>query len=741
MLSIPHFQLTESEQKELVGHINKTKKSLEIYYSPYFTDVKRARAARAMKNYENDLLPIMTSGADKVESRPNTCMPWVKAVANSISGELYKAIFFQDFLAFDPSDELDSDLAEDLARAFDTVREETRTDEKEEEIIESLIYDGTVPCVIKNDGRINTVHEIIPTYEVDIPEEARQLIIQAYTQDALNTTLAETPDIVKGELAQSLKLDPGSKLTIKQEDIEIEGETFVGIRILSDSGLELKRFTDDTESGSKALNQAFDMLNGLGIDSRKARITEQQVKTTEKWIEGYPRPQVLDILRTYPVPPDEDDNPDTYKFITFGFEKTQALIDSPNYINKDKLRGGDGQPIGKTSLTLDSNDDKKKKTQDSYTASEKCVEVKTAFFNHFRFESGKELRNFVATTAEDTHLIECRPNVFYMQTALGKISKSPLILLTYNKMVNENIGTTVIHDLLDLAKAANILVNYALDSLSRNGNIWAAAEFVDLKTENGGSSVILTIDSAEMQARGMNDIRHAFAKIEASNNEAAAAFESVTLFRDQIHSVANASPMPFMQSNPQNTATQSAILSQQANAIIEKLIKHVCRSLCEIYSRMLEDMINRGLKVNNVPYNDNDTKKTKFKTFDFGDLKGKTFTPKITNVSSYLNKQIKGALMEKVLTTILGSQNPEVAARVNISEAVQEWFRSNDIDNSSIVRGDMEAQQQLEKIDMKEQLYAAVTSGQYTLIPVPQPGGVARNSDVNIQQSPNMGLS
>ena len=85
MLRIPHFQLSAAEQKEIVDYVIKTQKSLESYYQPYYENVRRSRTARDLKNYEKDLLPVMMTDDDTLESRPNICGPYVKATMNSIN--------------------------------------------------------------------------------------------------------------------------------------------------------------------------------------------------------------------------------------------------------------------------------------------------------------------------------------------------------------------------------------------------------------------------------------------------------------------------------------------------------------------------------------------------------------------------------------------------------------------------------------------------------------------------------
>jgi|GEM_PF-5443227 len=722
-VSIPHFQIEEKHQKELIDSIKKTKESLETYYSKYLTNVKRTRAAKEVENFEKDLLPILITDGDTLDNRPNICFPWIKAVGNSLEAELEKAIFTPGFLTWIPSDPNLQYMVEDLTDAFDFVREQSGTDDQESQIITNCVYDGTVPVIITNRGRFNSVHEIVPTYEAEISDDVRHLLNAGFVYDA-HQKMFDIPEPDRTMLASTLPLDVGSKVVFHEEDVQTDEDQFTGIRLVSETGFELQRFTDDEETGVSALEQAHQFLQSLGIDIRRIKIIDQQVKTTEKWIEGLPRPEVKDILRTFIVPPDEDSNPDTYKFVSCDWVKTQTLIDNPDYINKEKLLNQDGKPIGTTNVNQKESDNTKKSSNASYEASDLMVETRTAYFDHFRFEDGTELRNFIVTTVSDKILIECRPNVGSMETAFGKVSKSPLIVTTFNKNFNENIGTSPSHDLLDLAKYANILVNWALDNLSRNGGQWAYfTDMVDIKTANGGTATMVEVDGEEARQKGIKDVRHAYNKIEGNVQDTMAAFQATTVVKDQMHSVASAAPHPYMQSNPQETATQAGILASQANAITGKISRHITRCLTEIYQRMLDDLIQRGVKVDKVPYYDNESKQTYFKTFDFGELRGKNFVPKITSVTPALNKQVQLNILKEIIQMLVNNpQNPELHSKVSLSEVIQEFFKNTELDNPNLVREDKAAQEEMMRINQKEAIFNAVATGQYILQPNPAAG-------------------
>lgn len=724
-ITIPHFKLNDMEATELINAIKDMKIRLEDYYRPLYLKVREAKYAKNTKNAPKALLSVpLFGGKDQVVNRPDIHLPLLKDIANANIAEFVQSIFTNDFLSVQSVDQRYKYLETDVTEAFNAVREETRTDEKEIQIIDDVCWQGTCPVVIENTGRYNAVHEIINVWQLEITQELKQFIFTL-----LSSGVPLPPEI--NMMLQGLL--NANYIQYKEEDVEYEKQVFKGAIATSDTGMEILREVEDYEHGIPALILLIDQLEQMFInpqtgekilDCRNAKIVEQQIRTTEKFIQGLPKPKILNLLQTYVVPACIKDDPDTVSWMYIDFKKTQDLADDPSFMNLDKLNQG-GTLIGKTCINPDVDgyqNSFNSNTSSNYISTEPICEFKQAYFDQFRFKTStnedgtpKVLRNFIVSTVEDQYVIECKPNVSCSEVSGVKMSKNPLILVTYYKNSNENIGTSPILDSLDLSKASNILMNYALDTMARNGNKYAYfSNVVDIKTMNGGTATLVEINGYQAKKFGIQNVQQAFQAIDSNNNDAIQAINTITIFRDQIQQLSNSS-QPYFQSKKGATATEVATIANQATGMVASRIKHIAKSLCDLYQRMFDDCVDRGIKIERVPCEENG--ESSFRVFDFGELKGKKFIIRITSLNPQLSKAVQANVMKELLVMAIESQMPEVLSRVNVSEMTQEILKLSGIIKPDLTRNDDEAKKWVLENDQKEQLFQAVTSGQYTLVP------------------------
>lgn len=695
-LKVPHFQLSETEEHELVGEAQQRAVNLENYYRPMLNKIKRIQAARNCKNSEN-LLPILIAKENANEAkkgRPNFHMPVLISIVNQLKSSLMDGLLAPGFLQFKAATQEDSQYEEDVTVAFNHARRESRTDEKEPLIIEEVAWLGNCPTMITNEGRHNVIHEVLHIWEVKIPEELQE-VFMGHTS-----------------------------VMIKEEYMDHEGDQFNIASVVTPDNKELLHQDIDDETGT-ALQKAEAYLDQFGVDYRNKTIVDEQIVSKEGWVDGLPTPVILDVLNTLVVPSVFNHNPDTYNWVHTTYVRTQDLIDNPSFINKNKFYDND-KLIG--SMLLNQQDHEYTNygnIQNSLKMSTPMVKMRMCYFDQYQFKNGysntgerRILRNFIVYTIEDRFIAGCQPCLNYTEVSGQKISKNPLIWFTYNKQRNNIVGTSPTFDCIDLSYAVNLLGNYMLDTLSRKGNKYVLNDAVtDFRTIQGGAGTIIHVNGMKARQMGIDDIRKAAMILPDTNEDMNGLFSTIAALKSEAQSVGSATH-PFMQQKQKETATEVATLASQANVIVQSVINHLEKYFTEMYARQFDDLVQRSIKIESIPFYNNESKLLdRMGEFDFGMLKGKKFIPKMTTTNPELSKNVQVKVLTELTRMALESQDPEVRSRINISETVEEIMRLSGIMKPNLMRTDTEAQEERFRLDLKEQLLAAYESGQ--LIPAP----------------------
>lgn len=694
-VSIPQLKITETQEKELCEAINSNASSLKGYYETVYNKIKAIRAAKNCENYEQPLKTMRSE--DDNEAPPNVHIPDLKNNGNIGTAELADSIFGQDFMSWQAVDPEDRQYEDMFKAGMDAIREHTYAHVTEFQIVENLYYEGTCPVVVENAGRINAVNEVIYEYELKIPSELRI---------PLNYIYLKTSGIDPTE-EQVSELNIGNSLKYSEDIIKAKGEIdeheLATVDVISDKDAPLFHFIDNEDE--TALKQCENLLTEIGFDLSTTKITPKKVKTTEDWIEGYPKLSILNLLNTYIEPAKANDNPDTLQVLYIDDRKTQELVDNPNFINRDKLKKGE-ELIGKKSIS-ESDNTKSGSTDTDKAAilSEPCVEFKQVYFDHFRFKDGVVLRNFIVSIANDDILLECRPNISYTEINGRKITQNPFIIFCYTRSFGDNIGGSPGYDSIELSRIRNILYNYALDTLARSGNKYGIDSSIDVKTL-GSAATLFQVDLGDpkYQALGINSVNQLVMQLPSNQAEAVAAFNASESLKSVMQQLSNTS-QSYFQDNPQVTATLTKTLANQAMGIMRVAIQNIAKTFCKAYLRISEDCIQRGVKVDNVAVVNSKNGERKFETIDFGMFKDKKFVPVINSLNPALTKAVLAQTLQEILVELAKSPNPELHAIANEPEMFRELVNSLGIDNPNLLRSKEESQQWLAENDIKTKLF------------------------------------
>lgn len=702
-LKIPNLKITPEQEKELVEALKKQSIDDEAFYKPVYDLIRRIRAAKNCENYEKPVQYLTSEGDNYADKTPNIHIPDLKNAGNVGIAEIERALYTGDYLTVQAVNPEDKQYEELIKSAMYSLIEQTNTDKKNIQIAENIWYEGTCPVVITNEGRINTNHEIIYRYEIPITTENEPIVAKAIW-DFKENALKEKDPIGIIDINPDFLKDLGKKISYKQETISEKGEEFTETKIQTETGHLLNIFHDLEETGQSSIEIAEQFLEQIGIDLSKKEEIPEGINSIDEWIEGFPRPKILNLLDTCIESASSNEDEDTLRIIYKKPKKTEELYSNPEFIqeNKEKLKEN-GKFIGKTNIDITDKPDEDKKK--SYKTSDPHVIFRQAYFYSYQFKDGTILRNFICSTADDKILLECKPNLSYTEINGRKFSQNPFILYKYYSPSGSNIGRSPAMDMIEISKALNILFNTGLDKLSRSGNRWTMDVGVDIETY-GSAGAINRVDlfSPRNRQLGITNANQLVIEHPANTADATSAFSQVPFLEAKLNQSSNTSQNFFNDKNNQ-TATEIAATVNQASGIIKSVINNIAKTDSDVKTRMFEDCVNRGVVIDLVSLQDTENGTQKIDSVDFSKFKGKKFLFKLSSTNPELTSSIIANTLKQLLTEALNSQNPEIIARFNVPEITQEVLKLSGITNPKLTRDDAEAKAYIEKNDIKEQLY------------------------------------
>ncbi len=328
-------------------------------------------------------------------------------------------------------------------------------------------------------------------------------------------------------------------------------------------------------------------------------------------------------------------------------KKGQEFYDSDRYFNQDKLRDMatkevDDQLSPQTRSTAEFDN-----LQKNFTDIEDNFKYALYYFPVLEV-NGKTYRNVSVGIVNEAVMVRFKPNLFPK-------GLNPVVYTDYMPEPGNPYSTPITQDLLDIQKTINIIWNWMLEELARNGNRYAVSPDADTSQLFGlSSSIIVTPNPREdvQNISGDTDI------INVAQN-----LIGVLKAEGQIVS---GSQNPFQGSSNvdyQKTATELTILQENSISILREVIEHLAvTGVQRVTERLMYLMAELYPEPVEIPITNKMTGQREFIMVDFRMFKSDQFTIEVvsTNPSQSKQAQING-LMQLVE---LAAANPQ-ALEVN----------------------------------------------------------------------------
>lgn len=313
-----------------------------------------------------------------------------------------------------------------------------------------------------------------------------------------------------------------------------------------------------------------------------------------------------------------------FKWVYCTSKKTQEMLDSALYINKDKL-------IQITTKTVDDEKDGQMPSLQEYNELQrefKDIEPNVTYdLYYFPFLKTelKEYRNIIVGIAENNVLVRFHPNMMPR-------GMNPVVYCDWYTEPGNPYSTSPIEDLLDLQKCINILQNYKLEVLARAGNRFAARPNVDM------SNLFGVVGGVAITENPKEDI----VNFSGDYSEIAAIDNSIGIMKAEGQLVSGAQNTFQGSSNVdyKKTATELQINQENGISIIREIIEHISivgiQRVLERLMYLCADLYSGPIA---VPSDDRVTGERSFKQVDLSALKSGMFTIEMVNVNPSQSKQ------------------------------------------------------------------------------------------------------
>lgn len=182
------------------------------------------------------------------------------------------------------------------------------------------------------------------------------------------------------------------------------------------------------------------------------------------------------------------------------------------------------------------------------------------YWPYIKLNSGREFRNINIGIAEERCLAEFRPNMIF--------TDSPAVYTTWMNEVDSPYGTGPCDDVQVIQRIINLLENYVIESLARNGNTWAVRKGCDI-------SNLFGVVARVIQTPG--DPREFIMNLAMSHEELEVILNHIGMLKAEMTMVFGASD-PFTGASRvdhQITATQSNLLQETAISVNREATEHI----------------------------------------------------------------------------------------------------------------------------------------------------------------------
>jgi hypothetical protein len=254
-------------------------------------------------------------------------------------------------------------------------------------------------------------------------------------------------------------------------------------------------------------------------------------------------------------------NTEDARWVHCGIKHLHELKDNPLYMNTDNL-----QDLGGTEHTRKQATEQFQDTVNDLSYGEndglKKVEYDLYYFPVLETNE-KTYRNILVGIAGGSQLVRFQPNTY----AEGK---NPAVFCNWRPNSGTAEGTGPIEDMLNLQRIINMLMNYVLESLARNGNRWLANESVDLEGFFGTAGGIAVLQNG-------GRVQDSMVSLSGDFQESQIIMNLIGLLKAEAQ-IMSGSQNPFQGSSEvdyQKTATELQILDNKSITISNEVIEHI----------------------------------------------------------------------------------------------------------------------------------------------------------------------
>lgn len=339
---------------------------------------------------------------------------------------------------------------------------------------------------------------------------------------------------------------------------------------------------------------------------------------------------------------------DRSKWVYTEYKKKQELLDSELYFNKDKIRELERKREESSGRDNDNRADLRQFTgvNRDFRDSESIVRYDLYYMPFMQLKSGKEIRNMLIGIAEDTVVVRYFPNI-------APKGMNPVVYCDWRPDPESPLGDGPAEDVREIQRMINMLENYKLESLARNGNRWAIPYGADTDSLFGVSGGICWYDPQIGPPVAMSgDLR-----------EIGALQNTIGILKSEAQIVTGAN-QPFQGAanlDFQKTATELSIINEGAMTIMREIIEHAAiiglKKTLEMMRRLAAEVY-RGEEI--TIRRDDENGDSEFTTVDLSQLGSDDFEVEITSSNPSMGKSQQIEVLREFMA--LAAANPSVMA-------------------------------------------------------------------------------
>lgn len=379
-------------------------------------------------------------------------------------------------------------------------------------------------------------------------------------------------------------------------------------------------------------------------------LTDQPDPLTGEMISGYdmverPGPSLPDVEAWNPLNFWIDPTATDYEYAKWVYadnKPCQDIYDSDLYFNKDKLEEVETKQVDDQVSTQTRSTSEFNGLQKNFTDIEDHVKYDLYYFPILKTEN-KEYRNMIVGVASEQVLVRFRPNLFPK-------GLNPVVFTDYMQETGNPYSTSPAEDMKDIQKITNIVWNWAIEELARNGNRYVASPNADMSGIFGVSGGVAYTDDPK------NDVVNIvgdLSNLQVAQNMLGALKAEGQLVTGSQNIFQGSSDVDY-----QKTATELQINQENGISISREIIEHLSVTGIErVAERLMYLVAELYPEPIQIPVPNKMTGQREFITIDFRVLKSDEFTIEVvsTNPSQSKQAQING-LMQLVQ---MASQNPQ----------------------------------------------------------------------------------